>query len=128
MKKPSTCVNRWRARVDLVGTYSNRTDLREAFAELVKHIQGSGPRNLEPPKPRTSGGRRKHLTPKEAAEIVSKYEAGVSMARLKAEHHMAKRTVAKVLRAAGVTIRPRGGQHHRGIDSADNVLYTRSGR
>ncbi|MGW5374606.1 tyrosine-type recombinase/integrase [Nocardia sp. NPDC003999] len=68
---------------------------------------------------------RTRRTPKEAAEIESKYEAGVSMARLKAEHHMAKRMVAKGLSATGVTISPRGGQHHRGIDSADNVLYTR---
>lgn len=42
--------------------------------------------------------------------IVAKYEVGASMAQLKVEHRMAKRTVAKVLREAGAAIRPRGGQ------------------
>lgn len=32
------------------------------------------------------------------------------MVQLKAEHRMAKRTVANVLRNSGVTIRPQGGQ------------------
>ncbi|MGQ4599132.1 helix-turn-helix domain-containing protein [Nocardia sp. R6R-6] len=41
---------------------------------------------------------------------MEKYEAGASMVQLKADHHIAKRTVARVLRGAGVTIRPRGGQ------------------
>lgn len=67
------------------------------------------PRRSAPSKERTSGGPKKQLTPQEIAEIVAKYEADASMVQLKAEHHMAKRTVAKVLREAGVTIRPRGG-------------------
>lgn len=39
---------------------------------------------------------------------MAQYQAGASMARLKAEHHMAKRTVAKVLRDTGIKIRSRG--------------------
>ncbi|NQE67437.1 hypothetical protein NG2371_01889 [Nocardia gamkensis] len=33
------------------------------------------------------------------------------MAQLKVEHHLAKRTVAEVLREAAVTIRPRAWQY-----------------
>lgn len=96
--------------VDMAGTYSNRTDLLGDFAELRKRVELSGPRRSILPGLRTSGGSKKQLTPDEAAAIVAKYEAGASMAQLKIEHHMAKRTVAKVLREGGVTTRPRGGQ------------------
>ncbi|MGV9834316.1 helix-turn-helix domain-containing protein [Nocardia niigatensis] len=94
----------------MAGSYSNRTDLLENFAELQRQLERIGPRRSRLSQPRPSGGPKKHLTSEETAEIVTKYEAGVSMAQLKAEHHMAKRTVAKVLREAGVAIRPRGGQ------------------
>ncbi|MGV9662776.1 hypothetical protein [Nocardia niigatensis] len=94
----------------MAGTYSNRTDLLDNFAELHDRLSRSGPRRARPSKHRTSGGPKKQLTPDEAAEIVAKYEAGASMAQLKVEHHMAKRTVARVLRDFGVTIRPSGGQ------------------
>ncbi len=94
----------------MAGTYSNRTDILEEFAELLKRIELSGPRRSKPERMRTSGGPKKLLTPEETAQIVAKYEAGASMAQLKVEHHMAKRTVAKVLREAGVVIRSRGGQ------------------
>ncbi|MGV9679339.1 helix-turn-helix domain-containing protein [Nocardia sp. NPDC003482] len=94
----------------MAGTYSNRTDLLEDFADLRKQLETTGPRRATLVPTRTSGGPKKQLTPEEAATIVAKYEAGASMAQLKVEHHMAKRTVAKVLREAGVTIRPRGGQ------------------
>ncbi|WP_282777445.1 helix-turn-helix domain-containing protein [Nocardia sp. CC201C] len=94
----------------MAGTYSNRTDLLEGFAELRRRIEQSGPRRSQPTRLRASGGPKKQLTPEEAAEIVAKYEAGASMAQLKVEHHMAKRTVARVLRETGVAIRPRGGK------------------
>ncbi|WP_425298301.1 helix-turn-helix domain-containing protein [Nocardia abscessus] len=97
----------------MAGTYSKRTDLLEGLAELGKRVERSGPRKPRAPKSRTTGGPKKQLTPGEAAKIVGKYEAGASMAQLKVEHHMAKRTVAKVLKDAGVTIRPRGGQQRR---------------
>ncbi|NQE91012.1 helix-turn-helix domain-containing protein [Nocardia terpenica] len=100
--------------VDMAGIYSNRTDLLDDFAELRRRLQASGPRQSKPsPAPRSSGGPKKQLASDEAATIVAKYEAGASMAQLKMEHHMAKRTVAKVLREAGVVVRPRGGQHRR---------------
>ncbi|MGV9662779.1 helix-turn-helix domain-containing protein [Nocardia niigatensis] len=97
----------------MAGTYSNRTDLLEQFAELRDRISRSGPRRSRTSKPLISGGPKKQLTQEEAAEIVAKYEAGASMVQLKVEHHMAKRTVAKVLREAGVVVRPRGGQQNR---------------
>ncbi|MFI6168958.1 helix-turn-helix domain-containing protein [Nocardia sp. NPDC051052] len=65
---------------------------------------------MKPSPSRTSGGPKKQLGQAEAAQIVAKYEAGAAMVQLKVEHHMAKRTVARVLGEAGVTIRPRGGQ------------------
>ncbi|MGY2034453.1 helix-turn-helix domain-containing protein [Nocardia gipuzkoensis] len=95
----------------MAGTYSNRTDLLEDFAELRQLIKGSGPRRSALSRSGTYGGRKKQLAPEETAAIVAKYEAGASMAQLKVEHRMAKRTVAKVLREAGVMIRPRGGQY-----------------
>ncbi|WP_373863804.1 helix-turn-helix domain-containing protein [Nocardia pseudobrasiliensis] len=68
----------------------------------------------DPTEARLAAGRssrKKQLTPEETAAIAAKYEAGASIAQLRVEHHMAKRTVAKALREAGVTIRPRGGQY-----------------
>jgi hypothetical protein len=96
--------------VDMAGTYSNRTDILENFAELCKQLEINGPRRSKASQPRASGGVKMQLGPAEAAQIIAKYAAGTSMAQLKVEHHMAKRTVAKVLRDAGVAIRPRGGQ------------------
>ncbi|MFE3983099.1 helix-turn-helix domain-containing protein [Nocardia tengchongensis] len=93
----------------MAGTYSNRTDLLEEFGGLCRRIEQSEPRRSAPSKQRTSGGPKKQLTLKEAAEIVAQYQAGASMAQLKVEHQMAKRTVARVLQEARVTIRPRGG-------------------
>ncbi len=99
--------------VGMAGTYSNRTDLLGDFADLRKLVKQSGPRRSIRREPRTSGGPKKQLTSEEAGTIVARYEAGTSMAQLKVEHHVAKRTVAKVLREAGVAIRPRGGQRRR---------------
>jgi hypothetical protein len=79
-------------------------------------VELSGPRRQPTPTPWTSGGPKKQLTPEEIAVIVAKHEAGASMVQLKAEHHMAKRTVAKVLPEADVAIRPRGGQRRRPQD------------
>ncbi len=64
----------------MAGTYSKRTDFLDQFAELQERIDGSGPRRSRSSKPRSSGGSKKQLTPKEAAEIVAKYQAGSSMA------------------------------------------------
>ncbi|WP_371852325.1 helix-turn-helix domain-containing protein [Nocardia arizonensis] len=98
--------------VDLAGTYSKQCGLLDRFADLWKQVEADSPRQAkQSPAPRSSGGPKKHLAADEAATIVAEYEAGASMAQLKREHHMAKRTVAKVLREAGVTIRPRGGQY-----------------
>ncbi|MFE3983094.1 hypothetical protein ACFXPR_01295 [Nocardia tengchongensis] len=96
--------------MDMAGTYSNRTDLLDSFAELQHRIERGQPRRAHPLQPRTSGGPKKQLTPIEAAKIVAEYEAGTSMVQLKVEHHMAKRTVVKVLQQAGVLIRPKGGR------------------
>lgn len=96
--------------MDLAGNYSKQAPLLERLVKLTDSV-GRGERSASSaPEPPRSAGRKKHLTAEEAATIVAKYEAGVSMAQLKAEHHMAKRTVAKVLRENGVMIRPIGGQ------------------
>lgn len=96
--------------MELAGTYSKHSGLLDRFANLRKQVEADGPRQAkQSPRPRSSGGPKKHLTADETSAIVAKYEAGVSMAQLKVEHHMAKRTVARVLREAGVLIRPRGG-------------------
>ncbi|MFD0363571.1 hypothetical protein ACFQZZ_19150 [Nocardia sp. GCM10030253] len=89
----------------MAGTYSNQTDILANFAELQRHIAISGPRRSKPSQPKPPGGTKKQLSPTEAAEIIAKYNAGAAMTQLKVEHHMAKRTVAKVLRENGVTIR-----------------------
>lgn len=94
----------------MAGRYPNGTDLFEDFSELDKQLDRTGPCSSKTVRQQASGGLKKQLTPEDAAEIVSKYKAGASMSQLKVEHHMAKRTVAKVLREAGVTIRPRGGR------------------
>ncbi|WP_405177829.1 hypothetical protein OG225_26755 [Nocardia sp. NBC_01377] len=52
----------------------------------------------------------------EVAEIIGKYIAGASMAELTVEHHMAKRSVAKILRQNNVMIRPRGGRRSCALD------------
>ncbi|MEU7214368.1 hypothetical protein [Nocardia iowensis] len=94
----------------MAGTYSNRTDSLQRFAEAQIRIEKSGPRRSVPSQVHTSGGSKKPLGQDELAEIIAKYEAGAFIVQLKVEHHMAKRTVAKALRGAAVTIRPRGGQ------------------
>ena len=96
--------------VDMAGTYSNRTDILQDIAELRRRIELSGPRRPRPPQPVSSGGPKKHLGPDEVTALVAKYVAGASMPQLMAEHHIAKRTVAKMLRDQGVEVRPRGGQ------------------
>ncbi|WP_019930551.1 helix-turn-helix domain-containing protein [Nocardia sp. BMG111209] len=96
--------------VDMAGTYSNRTDILQHLSEVQERIEKSGPRQSRPSRARTSGGQKKQLGQHERTEIIAKYEAGASMVQLKVEHRMAKRTVAKVLREAGVTIRPKGGR------------------
>jgi hypothetical protein len=67
--------------VDMAGTYSKRTDLLEDFADLRERIERTGPRRSRPPRPRTTGGPKKRLTPEETVEIIAKYEAGASMAQ-----------------------------------------------
>ncbi|MGV9751144.1 helix-turn-helix domain-containing protein [Nocardia farcinica] len=99
--------------VDLAGNYSKQAALLERLVKLSERVARGGRSASSAPEGPRLVGRKKHLTAEEAATIVAKYEAGVSMARLKMEHHMAKRTVAKVLREAGVTIRPRGGRPDR---------------
>lgn len=64
--------------MDMAGTYSNRTDLLQAFAELRQRIDGSRLRGLRPSEQATSGRPKKQLTADEAATIVAKYEAGAS--------------------------------------------------
>ncbi|MBF4996654.1 hypothetical protein IRT45_05730 [Nocardia sp. BSTN01] len=78
---------------------------------LVKTSQRAGEevRRIDPePDPRRTSNDRKKPTRAETAEMVRRYLAGASLAELKVEHHMSKNTVAKILRDAGVTIRPRG--------------------
>lgn len=99
--------------VVLAGNYSKQTSLLERLVKLSERVAQGGRSASSAPEPPRLVGRKKHLTAEETAMIVAKYEAGVSMAQLKSEHHMAKRTVAKVLREAGVTIRRRGGHHRR---------------
>lgn len=102
--------------MDLAGAYSKQSGLLGRFADLRRHVEADSPRQAkESPPPRSSGGPKKHLTHEQTEAIVAEYEAGVSMAQLKVEHRMAKRTVAKVLREAGVTIRPRGGRTIEGL-------------
>ncbi|WP_280500575.1 hypothetical protein [Nocardia farcinica] len=96
--------------MDLAGNYSKQAALLERLVKLSEGAVRGGRSASSAPEPPRLVGRKKHLAADETAQIVAKYEAGASMAQLKVEHHMAKRTVAKVLREAGVTIRPSGGQ------------------
>lgn len=82
--------------VDMAGTYSNGTDVLQNFADLRKRIDRIGPRKSRPTRPRSSGGSKKHLGADEVAAIVAKYTAGAPMTQLMAEHHIAKRIVAKI--------------------------------
>lgn len=112
MEKPLTWGSGEGPGVELAGAYSKQSGLLDRYADLRKQVEVHSPRQAtQTLRPRSSGGPKKHLAAEEATAIVTEYEAGASMAQLKGEHHMAKRTVAKVLREAGVTIRPRGGQY-----------------
>ncbi|WP_425302551.1 helix-turn-helix domain-containing protein [Nocardia farcinica] len=106
--------------MDLAGNYSKQTSLLERLVKLSERVARGGRSASSAPEPPRLVGRKKHLTAEETATIVAKYEAGVSMAQLKAEHHMAKRTVAKVLREAGVTVRPKGGQRRTAVIASAN--------
>lgn len=92
---------RW---VDLAGSYSKQAHLLEHLVKALQRAERGAREVSEAPPP----GRKQRLTAVERSEIVAKYEAGASLATLKAEHCVAKNTVAKVLRDAGVMIRPRG--------------------
>ncbi|WP_174190053.1 hypothetical protein [Nocardia barduliensis] len=98
------------ALVDLAGNYSKQTVLLERLVKLSERVARGGRSASSVPESPRLVGRKKHLTAEETAQIVAKYESGASMAQLKVEHQMAKRTVAKLLRDKGVTIRPPGGQ------------------
>ncbi|MBF6259950.1 hypothetical protein IU468_27135 [Nocardia farcinica] len=106
--------------MDLAGNYSKQTALLERLVKLSERVRQGRRPTSSTPDPGRLVGRKKHLTADETAQIVAKYEAGASMAQLKAEHHMAKRTVAKVLREAGVTVRPKGGQRRRAVIASAN--------
>jgi len=99
--------------MELPGSYSNHVALLQSLCELDERLHACGSRSSTDPEPRTSRGAKKHLKPEEVAEIVAKYEAGASMTQLMVEHQMAKRTVARTLREAGVAIRAAGGQRGR---------------
>ncbi|UGT63986.1 hypothetical protein [Nocardia asteroides] len=91
--------------VDLAGSYSKQADLLNYLTGLqieASQDQRRHDRKDEQPNPR----QRKYLDAEEVGQMVGKYEAGASLTQLKAEHHMAKANVAKVLQQAGLAIRP----------------------
>ncbi|MBF6276361.1 MULTISPECIES: hypothetical protein [Nocardia] len=98
--------------MDLAGNYSKQAHLLERLVLTSQHAESNNQPVLQAPAAPPRAIRKKHVTATERAEIVAKYEAGASLVQLRTEHHMAKRTVTKLLREAGVTIRPRGGQRH----------------
>ncbi|MGW0355830.1 helix-turn-helix domain-containing protein [Nocardia nova] len=96
--------------MDLAGNYSKQTHLLERLVLTSQRAEDNSRPALNAAAAPPTAGRKKHVTAAERAEIVAKYKAGASLVQLRTEHRMAKRTVTKLLREAGVTIRPRGGQ------------------
>ena len=99
--------------MELAGRYSKQSALLHHLVSASTCTERfERPAEAGSSTPAQAGG-KKLLTSEEAATIVAKYEAGASLAQLRVEHQMAKRTVSKLLRENGTRIRPRGGQSDR---------------
>ena len=108
--------------MEAIGTYSNRGQLRERFADLRKHIQGSPSRSPllrhEGPPPRS----KRFLTGNDIDDIVRKYESGDTTQRIGSEYGISKTRVATVLREQGTIIRRQGLTDEQLTEAA--TLYT----
>lgn len=93
--------------MELIRAHSKRSDLRQAFADLQKHLANSAAR---PRRPAQKPPRRHNRLLDRATidELVAKYEAGESSTALVADYGIAKATVLKLLRTNGATIRRQG--------------------
>ncbi|MFH5208603.1 helix-turn-helix domain-containing protein [Antrihabitans sp. NCIMB 15449] len=107
--------------VDLITAYSKRDDLKKTYADLRKQIDTAKPRPSKPVKTGRTHALKRQVGRAEVDEIVAKYESGISTNQLMAEHHLAKRTIAALLKANGVTMR-RQGLTDQDIDHAA-ILY-----
>lgn len=94
--------------MELARAYSKRADLRQTYADLHKQIEHSKPRR--PSRPQTGRPRthKRQLGRAEIDEIITKYKSGISTNQLMVGHHLAKRTIAVLLKSNGVTMRRQG--------------------
>lgn len=107
--------------MELARTYRKQGGLLERSADLRRQVETDRPRQAKQcPGPGHPTARRSIWPPKTLRRLLPKYEAGASMAQLKGEHHMARRTVTMVPQESGVTIRPRGGQYRCGWGFRDH--------
>ncbi|MFD3425327.1 hypothetical protein [Nocardia fluminea] len=96
--------------MELAGRYSKHSRLLDDLVSTSKRTEQLERQTGAEPATSAKAIRKKVLTYDEVATIIAKYEAGASLVQLRVEHRMAKRTVARVLRENGVTIRSRGGE------------------
>ncbi len=86
----------------------NLPRLEKRLVRLVRESEGTcrqpSPRP-DPPLPH-----RKRLTPDQVSDLVQRYQAGQPLRELASELGTSRPVVARFLRTAGVTLRPRGTQ------------------
>ncbi len=110
--------------VDFVGGYARKDYLRDRFQALKDRLASIVPRHPKPVAPHRHALKRR-VSQDERAQIVAKYESGISSNQLVTDHKLAKGTILKILREEGASIR-RQGLSDRQVSEA--VDFYRSGR
>jgi hypothetical protein len=112
--------------VEAIGTYSNKTSLREKWADLRKHVQDAPCRppllSNDRPLPRS----KRFLTADDLDDIVQKYEAGETTQQIGNRYGISKTRVATILREQGVIIRRQGLTDEQITEAAMHYVAGRS--
>ncbi len=94
--------------VDLAQHLSNSPRLEKRLVRLLR--KPSVPSQEPPPRADPPLPHRKRLPPEQVNELVRRYEDGTTLRVLAAELGVNRSVVGRVLRTAGVSLRPRGTQ------------------
>lgn len=94
--------------VDLAQHLSNLPRLEKRLVRLLR--KPSAGCQEPPPRPDPPLPHRKRLPPEQVSELVRRYQSGTTLRVLAAELGVSRSVVGRVLRTAGVSLRPRGTQ------------------
>jgi len=112
--------------VELIGTYSNKAYLTDQYTDLRELLHALPVRPTKPHQAAQTRRWKRRLGRAEIDEIIAKYQSGVSSNRLMSDHHLAKRTISKLLKANGVHMRRQGLTDEQDRDAATLYIAGRS--